>query len=213
MGPHPCLTTVASLLGWCNHRLLSMLSAAKVRRKRQNPKARNDLPGHEARLCLKKRKSATSSGGSTGDGGHFVSGNMLAGPTRRFRQRRKKTAGPPKEGPATGISSLVVRCPPRSSGSAGHRGGPGGNRTLVQTRKQPAFYTLIFAWIFVNRQDRSYPSDSLSSLSFTGGTRRPSAIPELSAPPVQVCLGTFGSWVMSRSVTLCRNEANLLYFD
>ena len=36
--------------------------------------------------------------------------------------------------------------------------GAGGSRTLVQTRKPYAFYMLIFAWIFVYRQDRSHQS-------------------------------------------------------
>ena len=34
--------------------------------------------------------------------------------------------------------------------------GAGGSRTLVQTRKQYAFYMLIFALIFVLQQDQSY---------------------------------------------------------
>ena len=62
-----------------------------------------------------------------------------------------------------------------------YRGGAGGIRTRVQTRKPYAFYTLIPDFIFVPWQDldhqpRPYP------LNFTGASRPTPTIPDLPAP-------------------------------
>lgn len=44
--------------------------------------------------------------------------------------------------------------------------GADGNRTRVRTGKQYAFYMLIFALVFVRRQDRSHLSTALSAEIF-----------------------------------------------
>ena len=90
--------------------------------------------------------------------------------------------------------------------------GPGGARTLVQTGKSYAFYTLITDLIFERWQDQCHQPTPYP-LKVSSEHR---GLPRLSPIYLHHLIKTLrskSSWVMSRSNTLCRNKANLLYFD
>ncbi len=53
-------------------------------------------------------------------------------------------------------SAQLIGCNPLKALIINTNSGAGGIRTLVQTRKPYAFYMLIFALIFVYRQDQSH---------------------------------------------------------
>ena len=89
--------------------------------------------------------------------------------------------------------------------------GDGEIRTLVQTRNQYAFYTLIPELVFVkmqapNRQQNAYP------VKFQSSSREPVLQSSIFLAPPYRNVSKRGNRVMSRFCHCGRNKANLLYF-
>ena len=90
--------------------------------------------------------------------------------------------------------------------------GDSGNRTRVQTRNQYAFYTLILAFYFRAMARPKPPTIALSAKISFWHRSLPKPVPIF---PHRLIHSASGRWLgaMSRFSTLCRNWANLLYFD
>ena len=90
--------------------------------------------------------------------------------------------------------------------------GAGGNRTLVQTGKPYAFYTLIPAFGFRVRARPGPPTRTLS-FKFSPPVQGRGRLSPILLHHFAGMLRSHSFRVMSRFSTWCRNKGNLLYFD
>ena len=90
--------------------------------------------------------------------------------------------------------------------------GAGGNRTLVQTGKPYAFYTLIPAFDF-RAQARPGPPTCALSFKFSPPVQGRGRLSPILLHHFAGMLRSHSFRVMSRFSTWCRNKGNLLYFD
>ena len=90
--------------------------------------------------------------------------------------------------------------------------GAGGIRTHVRTRKPYAFYTLIPAFGFRDMARPGPPTMPLSS-KISHLQRGLQELFPIYLHRLTNKIRNHIRWAMSRSITLWRNKANLLYFD
>jgi len=91
-------------------------------------------------------------------------------------------------------------------------GGAGGSRTLVQTRKQYAFYMLISAFGFRVPARPEPPTDTLASRTSYRLRGEACTIPDFTAPLYQTPRNK-SFWATSCPYHCGRDKADLLYFD